>query len=254
MHECLEFCNPVLHLNGDSEGLIATAPNGITRSFACRGASALSISLWWQEWRAGAIQKRQERQAEIQRRIEADKRPARYAKPLVEGATTLGRFLAGANGVGLAASLTIIFSTYISLTSVDNEHICVASQFVSGIMQEGRLAAWDFFLGGLFAILAAGCSRFMWVKHNLVLHDSLSDLPAPSFESWSSSYSESQLFLRSAVGQYIPIFVAFMFFLWGLGHGLGLQVSSAGIQHNWQAYKAACTTEGVQVPPAAHSP
>jgi hypothetical protein len=214
----------------------------------------LSISLWWQEWRAAAIQKRQKCQAQTQRRIEAKKRPARYTKPLVEGATTVGRFLAGANGVGFAASLTIIFSTYISLTSVDNEHICVASQFVSGIVQEGRLAAWDFVFGGIFALFAAGWSKCMWVWHDIALHDSVSDLPAPSFESWSSSYSEWQHFQRSAGWQCIPIVLAFVFFLWGIGHGLGLRVYSSGIQHNWQAYKAACGTEGVHAPPAAHSP
>ena len=214
----------------------------------------MSISLRWQEWRAAATQKRQKRQAQTQRQIEADKGPARYAKALVEGATTVGRFLVGANGVGFAASLTMYFSAYISLTSVDNEHICVASQFVSDVMQEGRLAAWDFFFGGIFALVAAGFSTGMWVRYNMALHDSVSDLPAPSFESWISSYSEWGLFLRSAGWQWIPIVLASTLFLWGIGHGLGLRVSYAGIQQNWQAYKVACGTEGVHAPPAAHSP
>jgi hypothetical protein len=239
-------------LNRDIDGWLRSFQPDNVRSHV-GGATAFSISLWWQEWRARAIQKRQERQAQTERRIEADKRPTTYAKTLVEGLTAVGRFLAAANGVGLAVSLTLMFSTYISLTSVDNEHICVASQFVSGVVQQGWLAAGDFLFSGILALVAVGWSKCMWVWHNMILHDSVSDLPAPSFESWISSYSERELLNLALWFQVIPLLFSIICFFWGIGHGW-LRASPGVIQHNWQVYKAACGTEVAHAPPAAHSP
>ncbi len=192
----------------------------------------MSISERWQLW-----------QVEYRRRKALDNRPALFAPSIVEAMAFAGRWLAGVSGIGVALSISAMLSSYTSLTSVDAEHICLASQFVSRTMREGRATALDFFIAGVLALIAASIPRLMWVRRNIKLHDLLREDTKPvHFSQWASSYSETKVFILCFVFQLTPLLYAIFSFFAGLGHAFGphLLLSPEAIQSTWQEFKTAC--------------
>jgi hypothetical protein len=180
---------------------------------------------------------------EYRRRKALDNRPALFAPSAVEGMAFFGRWLAGVSGIGVALSISAMFSSYTSLASVDAEHICVASQFVSRTMREGRATALDFITTGFLALIAASIPRAAWVSRNIKLHDLLREDTKPvRFSQWASSYSETKVVILCFVGQIIPLLIAVPFFRTGLDHAFGphLLLSAEAIQSIWQGFKTAC--------------
>lgn len=192
----------------------------------------MSISEWWQL-----------RLVEYRRKKALDERPALFAPSFVEGTAFVGRWLAGASGICVALSISVMFSSYTSLTSVDAEHICLASQFVSHTMREGHATAIDFIRAGLLALIAASIPRAAWVLRNDKLHGLLREDTQPvRFSQWASSYSEKKVAILWVVGQFIPLMIAANSFLAGVDHALGphLPLSSEAIQLVWQGFETAC--------------
>jgi hypothetical protein len=189
-----------------------------------------SIHAWWNRYRT-----------ELKRRQAQDENLARFALSLAEGSAMVGGVFAGVHGVSLAVSLSIMSSTYASLATMDMEHICVASRFVSRVVQEGHTASWQFFFGGVLAAVAASLPRVVWVSRNLHLHDRFEENAASlPFERWAAGYTEWRVTKLAIVFQAAPLFISFILLLNGLGHAMGLHASPESIQTLWQGFQAAC--------------
>jgi hypothetical protein len=188
------------------------------------------VRAWWNRYRT-----------ELKRRQAQDENPARFALSLAEGSALAGGIFAGAHGVGLAVSLSIMSSTYASLATVDMEHICVASRFVSSVVQEGRIAALQFFFGGVLAAVAASLPRAVWVLRNLHLRDRLEQNAASlPFEQWAAGYTEWNVTKKAVLFQVVPLSISCVLLLNGLVHALGLHASPESIQTLWQGFQATC--------------
>jgi hypothetical protein len=139
----------------------------------------------------------------------------------------------------------MLSASYTSLTTVDMEHICFASRFVSGLIGEENIAAWQFFFGGSFAVVVAGMPRGIWAYRNIRRQDmfvnSMSSLP---FESWAKDWSEWRVKQLSSA-QMLLLFGSFVLLLLGLGHAMGLHLRSSpeAIQSLWHEIQAACPAE-----------
>jgi hypothetical protein len=183
------------------------------------------LTQWWRERRERAQRRKALR----------DALPVGYEFLLFEVFVLLGRSFAGFNGIGMAISISVMGSSYTSLTSVNIDHICLASQFVSRTIQGGRTAAWQFFVGGLLAIVAAATPRAVWGWRNA--KEGTQPLP---FSEWASGLSVTTVRLLFVFFQLTPLFVSFTLFLKGIGHAFGLQLSPEAIQSMWHQFQLAC--------------
>jgi hypothetical protein len=180
---------------------------------------------------------------DYRRRPAIDNRPALFTPSLVAVGAFVGRWLAGASGIGAALSVSAMFSSYTSLTSVDADHICIASQFVSRTMREGRTTALDFIVAGGLGLIAAMTPRIAWISHNISLHDLLQEDTKPvRFELWASAYSETKVFMIFGLFQLIPLLIAVNVFRAGLDHAFGphMLLSAEAIQSMWRGFNGAC--------------
>lgn len=191
----------------------------------------MSISERWRKW-----------QADFKHRKMKVGKPNPHLLQIVEGGALVGRFLAGAHGVGLAVSLSAISSTYTSLASVDTDHICLASQFVSRTMREEHTAAIQFFCGGFLALVAATFPRVAWYWRSVQQYDLREeDTPPLSFQKWVSELSATHLFCLSGLFEFLPLGSSFYLFSLGLDHATNLRASPETIQSMWQGFKVVCS-------------
>jgi hypothetical protein len=204
----------------------------LCHSPAAVGSKALSITERWHKWLA-----------EYPRRQAIDNRPSRFTSSLVAGGAFVGRWFAGASGIGAALAVSAMFSSYTSLTSVDADHICIASQFVSRTMREGRMTALDFIMAGGLGLIAAMTPRVAWISHNIKLHDLLLEDTKPvRFKQWASAYSETKVLIIFFLCQLFPLLIAVNVFRAGFDHAFGPHVllSAEAIQSMWHRFNGAC--------------
>jgi hypothetical protein len=176
---------------------------------------------------------------------EYGKMPVRSATALwVEGFALLGRFFAGVNGVGAAIAISITFSAYTSLATVDSPHICLASQFVSLLMRDGSSAAWFFFWAGFFAVAVAAVPKFVRIWHNRNSRDPLSESVQPVLPGMETSgLSEWTVVKISIFAQIIPGLVSVGLFSMGMHYVFGSDrpLSASAIRAMWQGFAPGCT-------------
>jgi hypothetical protein len=158
----------------------------------------------------------------------------------VEAMAYFGRWLAAACAVGTALSMSVMFSSYTSLTSVSPEQICVASQFVSRTMRGGRMTALDFMEAGLLALVAASFPKAASAWSNLKLPRD--DIKPVQFRDSTSTFSGARLTIFTVVFQLFPLLIGTGFFCAALHRVFGpnLPLSPEAIQSMWQEFKAAC--------------
>ncbi len=182
-------------------------------------------------------------QLEIARRRKFDERSVGFVASVAGGCAVAGKFFAGVNGAGAVITASATISAYLSLATVDDKQICVASQFVSQSLRDGRFATLDFMAGGILALITASVPTTVLMWRNLRLHDLYKAhlkplLPGMEF----LGLSELTVAKICFFAQIVPIVVASYLFRSGLDYLFGprLAHSASSIQSMWQTFIAAC--------------
>ena len=164
---------------------------------------------------------------------ESRRQPIRITLRAVKYAAFLGRWFAGASSVGVVMSISVMFSSYTSLTTIDPKYLCVGSHFISSTMQEAHNAATEFVRAGVLALITAAAPRAIWFGRNEI------GPPIP-FRNWAEGFSNSKVTWILILCQVIPMWFAASSFLNGTSHAFNLQPSPESIQLMWHGFETKC--------------